>query len=217
MPDTISDQVRIRLSDVKDAGVFSVSQPLEIKADFVLKSPSGNETWNVGNSYEISWNTVGTVPEVNIDYSHDGFKRDVRSIVKALPNRGSFAWNVADAISPTVWIRISDTRDANSWGVHDVPFRIRGTLAFSNLNENKTVQVGDEISMEWVTTGTVPRVRLEYFSESNPEHRKVIEDQAPNQGTFFWQVPDDIGHDFKMRVSDSSDLGVQAVSEGILK
>ena len=53
----------------------------------------------MGSSREILWETSGAVPEVTLEFSRDGFYRDVNLIASGVPNTGAAAWTVPDAVS----------------------------------------------------------------------------------------------------------------------
>ena len=207
IPDDIAEQVHIRVADARNPAVSSLMRAsFQIQPRFEMLSPKGREVWQVGSEQEIHWRTWGTVPHVRIELSKDAFKNDVQIVAASTANNGRFLWTVADAIAPEVWLRVVDPRYEEAFAVQKMPSVIKGALKFQGFQQNQVVQVGDEILFRWETTGTIPNVALEYFSEANPHEVIMIEARAPNQGTYYWRVPDVILNDVKIRISDSRDF-----------
>ena len=84
----------------------------------------------VGEEEAIRWRSTGTIPQVSLEYSLDGFQEDVRVIQKAVRTMGkaveSYIWKIPDEISDRVWIRVTDVRDASVQAVTERPFKIKG-------------------------------------------------------------------------------------------
>ena len=111
VPDAISDKVKVKISNSDDLTVFDLSdQVFKIKADFKIISPNGSESWTVAEEHKISWQTKGTVKNVNLTYSRDEGK-SWTVISDSIPNKGQYSWTVPDAISDQCRVRVSDPKD----------------------------------------------------------------------------------------------------------
>ena len=218
VPDAISDNVRLRITDVRNMSVTSQSDKLlKIRGDFQVTSPAIRQTWQVGSQQEISWLTTGTIPEVRLQYSTDNFKRDIQDIQKAVSNQGRYLWTVGDAISEVLKVRVVDARDETVWATHDQPMAVQGVLELTSFLDSQTLQVGDDVAIEWRTQGSIQDVRIEYSRpsmEGTGTVWEVIQDRVPNRGIFHWRVPDVISDHVKLRISDANNSEVQAVSLG---
>jgi hypothetical protein len=86
-----------------------------------LTVPNGGEAWPIGSQQQIQWTTTGSVPQVSLAYSTDGFST-AHTIASSIDNSGIYTWvtpltptttarvRVASVISPTT---IFDDSDAD--------------------------------------------------------------------------------------------------------
>jgi hypothetical protein len=70
-----------------------------------LDSPSEGELWTVGRKYQIQWTTTGTVNQVNLSYSEDGFGSST-DIATAIANTGSYEWTTPAITSTSMQVRV---------------------------------------------------------------------------------------------------------------
>ena len=205
IPDVLSDQVTIRVSDVRDATVASSSpSPFKIKGSFQMVSPQGEEAWVVGSKHLLAWKTVGAIAQVGLQYSRDGFKKDIQTIVPSILNKGEYLWTVADAIYPALWVRVINAQDSETWTTHVKPLAIRGGLRLTSPQGGEAWRVDSEAILEWQTHGTIPEVKIEYFdSETGPEKAATLQDKIPNEDRFVWRIPDHLATAIKVRVLDA--------------
>jgi hypothetical protein len=73
IPDSIHNNVRVRLSDASDYGARDDSDAVfRITGDFTVTSPNGGEKWEVQSVQAITWTSRGTVTDVTAEYSVNG-------------------------------------------------------------------------------------------------------------------------------------------------
>ncbi|RKY29622.1 MAG: hypothetical protein DRP68_07060, partial [Candidatus Omnitrophota bacterium] len=204
VPDAVSGQVRVKVQDASDPEAFDISNfDFRIRCSFILTSPNGSEQWKVGQTYNITWVSNGTIPEVKLEYSRDDFLTDINLISADAPNSGVYAWTIPDAISDTVKVRISDPNDAPANDTSDNNFRITAYFEITSPNGGEKWKVGSTQTITWIWQGTVPQVKLEYSNNGGATYELI---SAPNNtGSYSWTVPDDITNMFKVRVSDLAD------------
>ncbi len=207
VPDMISDKVSIRVIDSRDASAVSLpSEFFKVRGDFSLQVPQGNETWVTGTTQILSWQTTGTIPFVKLEFSRDGFQKDRQLITEKIANQGSYSWQIPDAASDQVWVRVSDSNDAAVWQSHSAAFRIQGALKLEMPAFNEVWQVGSDRLIKWATSGTIRNVKLEYFSDPQAVGEKpvfgIIQANLANQGSYLWRVPDGLPSQIKIRISD---------------
>ena len=79
------------------SGLSNPEQILINKTDGVItiESPGGDETWTVGSTYDITWNSIGYVgEEVVIGLCKgDELNRSISGDIP-IPNSGSYQWQV---------------------------------------------------------------------------------------------------------------------------
>jgi len=216
VPDKISDRVRIRISDARDETVLDLSdKPISIIGDFDILSPKGGEKWIVGSSKEIVWSSKGSMDAVNLEYSRDDFYHDINYIGHDLPNTGLAIWSIPDAVSTRVKIRISDSKDPRASDISDEPIHILGALVMTTPGREEVWHVNEKKLLSWLTTGTIPTVRIEYSRDEFNTDIQVIENTYENSGRFEWRVPDIISSNLRVRVLDVENSSHQAMSYAI--
>nr|MCH9688489.1 metallophosphoesterase [Deltaproteobacteria bacterium] len=83
-----------------------------LKGDGVMvASPDGGEVLVAGQPQEIRWATVGTIPDVSLEYSVTNGDQWT-TIVESTPNTGSYQWSVPVVDSNRALVRVSDASDA---------------------------------------------------------------------------------------------------------
>ncbi|OLD78247.1 MAG: hypothetical protein AUG87_01935 [Candidatus Rokubacteria bacterium 13_1_20CM_4_70_14] len=212
IPDSISNTVRVRVSDVTDASANDTSDGnFKIRGNLTVSVPNGGEVWIIGSAQTITWTSAGTIPSVKLEYSKDNFAT-VTLIAASVGNTGSFAWTVPDNASTTVKVRVTNTADATVFDDSNANFTIRGGFILSAPNGGEEWVVGSTHQIAWTTTGsTIANVKLEY-SKDNFATATVITPSTPNAGFYNWLIPNDISATVKVRVSDANDPGTSDAS-----
>jgi hypothetical protein len=125
VPASPSQTCLVRVSDAVDGVPSDVSNAVfaVVAVGMQLSAPNGGEMWRPGTFHNITWTTVGSVPQVKLEYSTN---RGTlwKTIVASLPNGGSYNWTVPNDISPTCLVRVSDAADGVPFDVSDSVFAI---------------------------------------------------------------------------------------------
>src|SRR5207244_3675917 len=154
IPDSISNTVRVRVSDVTDAQTNDISDAnFKIRGNLTVSAPNGGEVWVIGSAQTITWTSAGTIPSVKLEYSKNNFAT-VTLIAASVSNTGSFAWTIPDDASTTVKVRVTNTADATVFGASNANFSIRGGFILSAPNGGEEWVVGSTRQITWTTTGS---------------------------------------------------------------
>ena len=163
VPDTISTTLKVRISDVNNANAFDVSNNnFKIQGAFAITAPNGAEQWVVGASQNITWTTTGTVANVKLEYSTNGFSDELQTvlIIASTPNTNSYAWTIPDAISSTVKVRLTNVSDSAVSDVSNANFTIKGSVTLTAPNGAEIWIVGNAQNITWTRTGSFANVKL---------------------------------------------------------
>ncbi len=213
VPDSISSDVLIRVSDIENPEIFSQSEkPIEIRGAMTLLSPAGGETWQVGTRHAISWDTVGTIAQVRLEYSSDDFTSDSQIIMPALANKGIYYWEVPPITNPEIKIRVTDTSNPEVYDISRSALKLAGELALLFPNWGEGFQVGERIDIKWRATPNISNVKLEY-SNDDFQTTEVISEYVPNSGKFTWNIPNVTSDSMRIRVSDAANKTVFSFSQ----
>ncbi len=217
VPDNVTGSVRVRVSQTTDAEAFDTSDgDFRIRVIFTLTSPNGAEQWRVGQVQNITWGIVGTIPNVKLQYSRDGFNADLQTINASAPSIGSYGWTVPDAISNTVRVRVSDPNDIGALDDSNADFRITGDFTVTAPNGTEQWVVGSVQNITWAKTGSVSNAKIEYSTNSGGTWT-TIAGLTPNNGTFAWTIPDTITAQGRVRLSDPVDATANDISNADFK
>lgn len=176
------------LSDVSDS-VFEVTQA-GVPAITVV-SPNGGERLVVDTVHEITWTSVGTVGDIDIDYSTDSGDNWAQ-VAQSTPNDGSYDWTVPTTPSGFCMVRVSDS-GGTPLDISDAVFSIvvptDATITVTAPNGGETFFIGDTRQITWTNSGSINTVAIQYSSDSGVTWTPVT-DSTTNDGVFDWVVPD---------------------------
>ena len=126
VPVVSSDSCKIKVSDVQPSGpsdesdnVFKIKDLRRI----TIASPNGGEEFKVGTRGEVTWNTLGIIENVKIEFSEDNGDNWIIFTSKAA-NTGTYTFYVPDKVSNSCLIRVSDASETNISDVCDANFTI---------------------------------------------------------------------------------------------
>jgi hypothetical protein len=216
IPDNATTQARVRISDAADSTVNDISNGnFIIRGGFVITAPNGGEAWAVGSAQSISWTTYGSYANIKLWYSTDaGSTWNI--ITGSSANSGAYAWTIPDAISSACRVQIAATTDIEATDTSDADFKIKGVVQVTSPNGGEAWGVSSSRNITWSRTGTIATVKLEYSTNAFATEAGTvsINDAVPAAaGSYAWTVPDAIGMNLKVRVTDASDSTVSDVSD----
>jgi len=217
VPDSVSGALRVRVAQTTDAEAYDDSDGnFRIRATFSMSAPNGGEHWRVGQSQNIAWGVVGTIPNVKLQYSRDNFNADLQTIAASAPNTSPYAWTIPDAISNTVRVRVSDPNDIGAFDDSNADFRITGNFTVTAPNGGEQWIVGTAYNITWTKTGSVTNAKIEYSTNSGGSWT-TIAGVTPNDGEFIWTVPDAISAQARVQLSDPADATASDMSDADFK
>ncbi len=207
--DTVKkDAVMIRLQDADLAGesqAEGLSAALTIYGQMALTSPVGGELWGSGQSHEVRWTTpVGTIPNVKLEYSIDGFiclpTSNCGVIAASVANTGSYMWTPSFT-STTAKVRVSDAQNAQTNSDSPGYFQVTGIAILEPLGGEGWTVGSTKKMIRWNYTGSFDFMKLEY-STDDFNTATLIVDGAPNFKSYEWAtVPDAISSNVKIRIT----------------
>jgi immune inhibitor A len=106
-----------------------------------VMSPNGGETWFIGDSADIAWESISFEDDVKIEYSTNA-GADWSTIVENTTNDGTYRLEVPDTPSESCLVVISDASDGSPTDTSDDYFRIVNYVA-GDANGDGAVGAGD--------------------------------------------------------------------------
>jgi hypothetical protein len=214
VPATPSIQCKVQITDAANGADFAVSPGIFAIIDLALRvtAPNGGETWVTGSVQNIQWQTTGTIPTVNIDYSTDA-GTTWNSVAAGYSNSGSYAWTVPAETSNTCRIRVKSGPSITYSDQSDANFTISApSITVTAPNGGDSWIVGTTHAITWQTAGSVPTVRVDYSVDDGAMWVSVAA-AISNTGTYSWVVPATRSATCRVRVSDAVDGVPQDLSD----
>jgi hypothetical protein len=231
IPNNIGNTVTVRVTNNADGTVYGNSGIMKIAGGLKLLTPNGGvgQFFNVDRSTPITWELHGTVANVDLQYSTNGFinESQVFPIVTRPATDLSYSWTIPNAIGSAVKVRVKDNAGAafTIADASDQNFEIRGELEFNATNSDSPL--GPEIwlidethALKWTKHGTISAAKVEYKVGAGAY--AYVKDPAGTQATsvagntFVWRIPDQKGIDnVIVKVTNLSDPNVYIESNPI--
>jgi RHS repeat-associated protein len=216
VPDTASGDCLVRVSETDDDpvdvsdGVFTIAAP---SSDYItVTSPNGGEVLSAGGSFDITWDSSGAFPYVNIEYSVDNGV-SWAMIVNSTDNDGNYPWTVPATPSDLCLVRISNSdQDNEPADVSDAVFSIVSTgssITVTSPNGGEGLVIGAAHNITWIGTVDIISVNIEYSIDNGGNWINVV-GSTENDGSYTWTIPDKESDQCLVRISDS-DLDSVAV------
>ncbi len=206
--DAVSSACRIKIFDASRTETmdtsnaeFTISSPT-----ITVTSPNGAEQWVIGTAQNITWASAGSISANNLklEYSIDGGST-WNTIATGEVNDGAYSWTVANAVSGTCKVRITDT------GRTDVPqdtsdgvFAILvPQITVTSPNGGELWTVGDTEAITWSVVGQLTgNLKLEYSKDNFISDVQPIVTVTNISTSYNWVVPDDVSTTVRVRITD---------------
>ena len=191
---------------------FTISQPT---ASITVLSPNGGEKWQVGQTYNITWNAVGIGSDsvaINLINTSTGQQYGITS--KAPINLpyglgSSYAWTIPNTIPSG-----SNYKIAVGYGTTDLSdstFSIAApttqpSVTVTSPNGGEVWKIGETKIMTWTTQGTIPSVNLLLVSSNSVA---IIAERISNAGQYTWTVSNSMiagSYVFRVFAADGSSI-----------
>lgn len=152
VPQEISDQCVVRISDAADPSVSDMSDAqftiFETPKTITVTSPNGGEILKSGDKHTVRWTSTGNISTVKIEFSENG-GQSWTSITPLTLNGGAYSWTVPTTSSSNCLVRVSSTSDPNVNDMSDQAFSISDDSEFvmhiidSNLDKPAWIHSAD--------------------------------------------------------------------------
>ncbi|MCP4216194.1 MAG: hypothetical protein GY765_16220 [bacterium] len=86
------------------------------------------------------------------------------------------------------------------------------SLRLTSPNGGEQWPVGSTQTITWSSTGSVGNVKIRYSTDSGTTWTK-FEQATPNDGSYSWEVPDDIASTCRIKISETADGNVYDTSD----
>jgi len=108
------------------------AQASTVASSLTLTSPTGGESWPVNSQRQIRWNTTGSVPQVSLAYSTDGFATP-HTVTSSTANTGVYTWTTPITPSTSMRVRVASVVSPTTvYDDSDADFTLYDPSTFTN-------------------------------------------------------------------------------------
>jgi|GEM_PF-2621317 len=182
------------VADTSDA-VFSIEETPTV----TVTSPNGGESWQTGESYNITWESVNISDHVTINVSRNNGKTWTQ-IQDQVENDGSYSWKVNIQPSDSCIIQVSDALDVASDRSDDL-FSVVPPPSLTVLRPDggETWYIGDTQTIEWSVADYNGNVKVELSRDNGQQWTELAADYA--ETSLVWEVDGPESESCLIRVS----------------
>ncbi|MBI1977440.1 MAG: hypothetical protein HYS55_01655, partial [Candidatus Omnitrophica bacterium] len=214
IPDAKSiNGARIKVTNLSDPNnVYTISPTFTIRGGFSWSYPNvAGDVFEVGTTEVLSWNTFGTIPNVDLQYStNNGFSWNAILInnnpatpATGITNDGTFNWVIPNSISKDVFVRIKDSTDPDAVQI-TVKIKIAGVIHIDQPDGTNRWGVGTTQDITWHMDGSIANLKIEYSTDngSNWVDPPITASVVGSTGLKSWLIPNAVTPTAKIRISD---------------
>jgi photosystem II stability/assembly factor-like uncharacterized protein len=204
---TPTNQAKIKIENSDDISQFIISEPFTIVgANLYLIHPNGGN-FDAGDIVNIQWGYTN-VSKIRIDYTTNGGVSWAGIATNYNASIGSYSWLVPYKPGQT-HIRIMSEDDNHLFAISNQSFTINGyDLTILNPLGNSYV-AGSNLAIQWQADSRIEKVKIEYSSNGGNNWVLINNSVTASIGSFLWTTPSQAGTNYKIRLTDDTELIVK--------
>ena len=184
-----------------------------LTSEILINSPISTSTWQMGNSYDILWNSISSIINVEIELYWKGTFN--ATISASTPNNGSYSWTVPSGLvnSTQYQIKITDVSNSSIYDFSNyfeiyTPYTPVESITVTNPSGIVIWETGTTHVITWTSTGSISNVRIALY-ENNIYNIEIVV-STPNDGEFSWTIPSGlaISNQYQIKITDVSNSSI---------
>jgi 5-hydroxyisourate hydrolase-like protein (transthyretin family) len=170
------------VSDFSDA-VFTLTNAVALE----LTAPIPNARWSKESSRLIKWDTVGSVPHVDLYLLKSGTDT---LIEKNVANTNGYLWTIPDSLATGDDYRIfiqgyEDQSVSNVSGCFAITPKA-GTITLATPESGARCEIGDVVTVKWDDENVIGPLKLELWSYGH--YAATIVTNLTDSGSYDWRI-----------------------------
>ncbi len=196
-----SDKCLIRISDAQsNLSISDVSDNVFVIDALILTSPNGGESFQIGSTQAITWQSVSSITNVKLEFSVDGGGWNLIANNVAA-NLGTYNWTIPNSPSDSVLVRVSDPNNSSFSDISSSSFRI-SDVRLTQPNGGEKWQAGSSKNIIWTNTVNVDSVDLFYTTSGT--NWQFISRRNASDGSYTWTLPNTTSTQYSVQIVDVS-------------
>lgn len=212
-----SSMFLIRVSDKNDATVSDLSDSnftINPNTDIIVTSPNGGETWEIGDTYQITWVAAGSSNRFSVYYSVNNGATWTSLTTGTYSD--FFNWTIPDNESDQCLIKVIDYDNTCIKDQSDAVFSIvqpAPEIIVTYPNTATTLYNYGTANITWTSEFTVSEFVTIEYSIDNGDTWSTIVTPTEDDGTYSWTIPEVSSDQCLVRVSEYGNPTVNDVSD----
>jgi len=211
---TLDSQYRIKISSYSYSSIYDVSNYFSIDERYIqIVVPTSGYRWYPNETYTISWNSKNAGNNVGIKL----YRNNVycATIVSNTANSGSYSWTISGVFAPgsdyTIEVRSKEFSVVYG-SSYEFSIGERSIIIISPTG-GELWHKGEKHTITWNTENAGSTVNIELY-KNEKKYSTIISD-LNNQGSYNWQIPNDLpSGSYQIKITSSQYADVYAFSEG---
>lgn len=162
--------------------------------------PNGSETWRVGTSQNILWNSGFLLGNVKIELSRNGGST-YETLFANTTNDGIESWTVSGSVTSQARIKITSIDISTLIDVSDGNFSIvQPTITVAIPNSGEIWPLGSRKHIQWTSSHLDGDVKIE-LSRNGGSTYETLFANTPNDGSEEWTVTGSVTSQARLKIT----------------
>ena len=195
---------------------FSADEFTPENLSITVTSPNGGESWEIGTTHDITWNSSHSGLNVKIELYQGGSA--YQTLSSSQTNDGSYSWSIPSTYNEgsDYKVRISYVSDENENDESDGNFTLAAppSITVTSPNGGEEWELGSSQNITWTSTNVTGNIKIMLYASGNLY--QTISSSESNDGNYSWSIPSTYneGNNYQVRISSVSDPTVYDESDG---
>ncbi|MCB9059407.1 MAG: VCBS repeat-containing protein [Calditrichae bacterium] len=217
VPNDLSNQALIRISDATDTDIFDISDNTFVILNryITIVHPNGGEIFFVDSSYFVDYYTPHE-SDFRIEFStNNGQSWTQIGVENSSYGDQSTLWTIPDMESTQCLVKVSDILNSGVQDLSDNVFSIQKNNApyvtVTSPNGGENWQVGTTKNITW-SSNSASDLTIEYSIDGGNNWITENTSVAPGSGSYPWMIPNTPSNNCLVRISQTADSDISDVS-----
>ena len=206
VPETPSTLCKVKVISNSDPSVNDMSNDnFTIREkEMLLNSPNGGETWSIGASYDIVWDSWCLNGPVKLEYSTSG-GLTWSTIDSNTTNDGIYTWTVPNTPTTLGRVKVTSLWYPSIYDRSDDLFTITAeAVTVSSPDGGEGWCIDSTYAVSWSSVW-IDDVKIEYTSDGGFSWSTIAASVPADDGSYNWTVPPTPSQFCKVRICDLGD------------
>jgi hypothetical protein len=169
-----------------------------------VTSPAGGESWPVGSSQTIQWNSSLVSGNVKMELSRNGGTTYTEVLAASTSNDGSESWTVSGPATTQARIRVSSVANPAVASATPNFSIVQPSVTVIAPNGGESWAAGELQTIQWNSSFVTGNVKIELSRNGGATFGEVLFANVPNSGSQNWAVTGPATSLARVRVSSLS-------------